>query len=56
VQVTTPLHEHALDVTCRDGFPLPEHRPLGHVNRSRKHAYEASKQMRGAAAEPTQVP
>lgn len=34
----------------------PEHRPLGHVNRSRKHAYEASRQMRGAAPEPTQVP
>lgn len=34
----------------------PEHRPLGHVNRSRKHAYEASRQMRGAAPEPTRVP
>jgi hypothetical protein len=34
----------------------PQHKPLGHVNRSRKHAYEASRQMRGAAPEPTQIP
>ncbi len=33
----------------------PQHRPLGHVNRSRKHAYEASRQMRGAAPEPTRI-
>ena len=34
----------------------PEHRPLGNMNRSRRFAYEASKQMRHAAAEPTTVP
>ena len=33
----------------------PEHQPLGNMNRSRKFAYEASKQMRRAAAEPTSV-
>lgn len=33
-----------------------EHRPLGNVNRSRKHAYEASRQMRAAAPEPTTIP
>lgn len=33
----------------------PEHQPLGNMNRSRKFAYEASKQMRRAAAEPTTV-
>lgn len=52
---------NAMEATC-DALSFnpwnaaPEHRPLGHVNRSRKHAYEASKQMRGAAPEPTSIP
>ncbi len=33
----------------------PEHQPLGNMNRSRKFAYEASQQMRRAAAEPSSV-
>ena len=33
-----------------------EYRPLGHINRSRKFAYEASKNMRHAAPEPTSIP
>jgi hypothetical protein len=32
---------------------LPEHRPLGHINRARKFVYEASRQYRfGSASEP----
>jgi hypothetical protein len=34
----------------------PEYRPLGHMNRSRKFAYEASTKMRHAAPEPTTIP
>ena len=33
-----------------------DYRPLGNVNRSRKHAYEASRQMRGATGEPRSIP
>lgn len=52
---------NAMEATCDQLSFNPwngaiEHRPLGHVNRSRKHAYEASKQMRAAAPEPTSIP
>ena len=52
---------NAVESTCNElSFnpwnSAPSYRPLGNVNRSRKFAYEASKQMRRAAPEPTTIP
>ncbi len=51
----------AVEATCNNlSFnpwnTAPEYRPLGHMNRSRKFAYEASTRMRNAAPEPTTIP
>jgi len=51
----------AVEATCNNlSFnpwnSAPEYRPLGHMNRSRKYAYEASTKMRNAAPEPTTIP
>jgi len=51
----------AVEATCNNlSFnpwnSAPEYRPLGHMNRSRKQAYEASTKMRNAAPEPTTIP
>lgn len=54
--VTAPpgrrLHDFVERLSFDPWHALVEHRPLGQVMRARKHAYYASTQQRGAAAEP----